>query len=118
MFTGVLNDRLPALMRASFDRMRQSRAIEPGAVDWLLMHFSSNWFRERLYDGFVEAGFPVPWERWFTNLATKGNTGAASIFILLEELYHSGALKCGEKLLCHVPESGRALNGFMLLEVV
>jgi 3-oxoacyl-[acyl-carrier-protein] synthase III len=41
-----------------------------------------------------------------------------SIFILLEELYHSGRLQAGEKILCHVPESGRALNGFMLLEVM
>ena len=32
----------------------------------------------------------IPCERWFTNLTTKGNTGAASIYIMLEELVASG----------------------------
>jgi 3-oxoacyl-[acyl-carrier-protein] synthase-3 len=65
-----------------------------------------------------EIGFPVPPERWFSNLATKGNTGSASIFILLEELFHSGRLRKGERLLCMIPESGRFSIAYMHLTVV
>ena len=32
-----------------------------------------------------EAGIAIAEERWFSNLATKGNTGSASIFIILDE---------------------------------
>ena len=65
-----------------------------------------------------QSGAMIDENKWFTNLYTKGNTGAASIFIMLEELYREGGLKKGEKILCHVPESGRSINGLMLLEVV
>jgi 3-oxoacyl-[acyl-carrier-protein] synthase-3 len=60
----------------------------------------------------------IPEERWFTNLYTKGNTGAASVFIMLEELFHSGNLQPGQKILCMVPESGRFIVSFMMLTVV
>ncbi|HEY8190698.1 MAG TPA: 3-oxoacyl-[acyl-carrier-protein] synthase III C-terminal domain-containing protein, partial [Micavibrio sp.] len=65
-----------------------------------------------------KAGAMIDEEKWFTNLYSKGNTGTASIFIMLDELFHSGKLKSGEKILCHVPESGRGLNCLMVLEVV
>jgi len=57
-------------------------------------------------------------QRWFTNLTSKGNTGAASIFIILEELFNQGRLRTGERLLCYVPESGRFSTAFMHLTVV
>jgi 3-oxoacyl-[acyl-carrier-protein] synthase-3 len=63
-------------------------------------------------------GFAIPAERWFTNLASKGNTGSASIYIILEELFKSGRLRQGQKLLCFVPESGRFAMCYMLLTVV
>ncbi|MEN8180748.1 MAG: 3-oxoacyl-[acyl-carrier-protein] synthase III C-terminal domain-containing protein, partial [Pseudomonadota bacterium] len=66
----------------------------------------------------LEMDFMIPKERWFTNLETKGNTGAASIYIMLDELANSGRLKSGDKLLCFVPESGRFSSSFMLLSVV
>ena len=56
-------------------------------------------------------------ERWFTNLETKGNTGSASMYIMLEELFHSDKLKIGETILCYIPESGRFSTAFMLLTV-
>ena len=65
----------------------------------------------------LEADCDIPQERWFTNLSSKGNTGSASIYIILEELFHSGKLKVGEKLLCYIPESGRFSTAFMQLEV-
>ena len=66
----------------------------------------------------ANAGLPIPQERWFTNLTRKGNTGAASIFIMLDELFNSGSLRSGQRLLCYVPESGRFSSAFMQLTVV
>jgi 3-oxoacyl-[acyl-carrier-protein] synthase-3 len=63
-------------------------------------------------------GFSIPSERWFTNLAWKGNTGSASIFVILEELFHSDRLREGQKLLCFIPESGRFSMAYLLLTVV
>ena len=56
--------------------------------------------------------------RWFTNLASKGNTGSASIYIMLDELFRSGVLQPGETLLCYIPESGRFSTAFMHLTVM
>ncbi|PKN30566.1 MAG: 3-oxoacyl-ACP synthase, partial [Deltaproteobacteria bacterium HGW-Deltaproteobacteria-21] len=44
--------------------------------------------------------------------------GSASIYIIMEELFHSGRLKKGQKLLCFIPESGRFSHCYMLLTVV
>jgi len=95
-----------------------SGKLDPDAIDFYLPHYSSGYFRDRVYAGMQEAGCDIPQEKWFTNLTSKGNTGSASIFIILEELFHSGRLKKGEKLLCYVPESGRFSTAFMQLEVV
>jgi 3-oxoacyl-[acyl-carrier-protein] synthase-3 len=96
----------------------KKRGITPADIDFFLPHYSSEYFREKLYSGLKNIDFEVPYEKWFTNLHQKGNTGSASIYIILEELFHSGKLKLGQKLLCYVPESGRFSSGFMLLEVV
>jgi 3-oxoacyl-[acyl-carrier-protein] synthase III len=60
----------------------------------------------------------IPYERWFPTLAWKGNTGSASIFVILEELFHSENLREGQKLLCFIPESGRFSIAYMMLTVV
>jgi len=86
-------------------------------IDYVCSHYSSHGLREEIIVLLTQAGAMIDERKWFTNLYTKGNTGAASIFIMLEELYREGNLKKGDKILCHVPESGRCLNGFMLLEV-
>lgn len=98
--------------------LRQHPDLKPEQIDWFLPHYSSNYFRERAFASLSSVNFEIPYERWFTNLSTKGNTGSASIYIILEELFHSGKLKAGQKLLCYVPESGRFSTGFMQLTVV
>ena len=60
----------------------------------------------------------IPEDHWFTTLPESGNVGAASIWIMLDGLVRSGRLRRGERILCIVPESGRAMVGFMMLEVV
>lgn len=92
--------------------------IDIDGIDHLVSHYSSHSLREEVIVLLKAAGAMIDEDKWFSNLYTKGNTGSASIFILLEELMYSGRLKKGEKILCHVPESGRAMNGFMMLEVV
>jgi len=95
-----------------------SGKLDPSVIDYYLPHYSSGFFRDKVYAGMQKAGCDIVQEKWFTNLESKGNTGSASIFIILEELFHSGRLKAGDKLLCYVPESGRFSTAFMQLEVV
>ncbi len=94
-----------------------SKGLQPEDVDIFVPHYSSQYFRQRVYDGMQRVGFEIPYERWFSNLTEKGNTGSASIYIMLEELHRSGDLKAGQKLLCYVPESGRFSTAFMQLTV-
>jgi 3-oxoacyl-[acyl-carrier-protein] synthase-3 len=96
----------------------QKRHLKPEDVDWYLPHYSSYFFRDKIYQAMEMIGFPVPYEKWFTNLSYKGNTGSASIYVMLEELFHSGKLKEGQKILCFIPESGRFSMAYMLLTVV
>ena len=114
----VLNDRMPALMRAAISRVKEKRGLSAASVDWLLPHYSSQWFRQRLYDGMAGLGFEIAWERWFTNLTTKGNTGSAAIYIMLEELMTSGRVSRGQRVLGIVPESARMSFGFVHFTVV
>jgi len=100
------------------EEMLQKEMFKPEEIDWFLPHYSSGYFRDKLYDTMKDVGCDIPQEKWFTNLETKGNTGSASIYIILEELFNSGKIKKGEKLLCYIPESGRFSTAFMLLEAV
>lgn len=92
--------------------------IDANQVDWLLCHYSSEYFKPQIVDLLQKGGCTIAPEKWFTNLHTKGNVGAASIFLMLEELLYSGKLKAGQKLLCMVPESGRFITSYMQLTVV
>ncbi len=92
--------------------------LNPDEISYFLPHYSSGYFRDKVYEGMKEAKCDIAQEKWFTNLPSKGNTGSASIYVILEELFHSGTLNVGEKLLCYIPESGRFSTAFMQLEVV
>jgi len=59
------------------------------SVNYFLPHISSMFFFDKLLEGLNEAGIPCPKEKWFTNLTYVGNIGSASIYIMLEELFHS-----------------------------
>lgn len=86
--------------------------------DYFIPHYSSNFFADGVHASLQRVGLNIPRERWFTNLSRKGNTGSASIYVMLDELYHSGRLKSGESLLCYIPESGRFSSAMMKLTVV
>jgi 3-oxoacyl-[acyl-carrier-protein] synthase-3 len=99
-------------------RTIEKRNLKADDVDWFLPHFSSYFFRDKLFKSMEDIGFVIPYEKWFTNLASKGNTGSASIYVMMEELFHSGNLKEGQRILCFIPESGRFSMAYMLLTVV
>jgi 3-oxoacyl-[acyl-carrier-protein] synthase-3 len=92
--------------------------LKAGEIDWFLPHYSSHYFRDKFFQGMADLDFEIPYERWFTNLPEKGNTGAAAIYIIMAELFHSGKLKKGDRLLCLIPESGRFSHCFMHLTAV
>ena len=99
-------------------RTVKRRKIKPEEIDWFLPHYSSEFFRDRIYNAMEGIGFKIPYEKWFTNLTYKGNAGSASIYVMMEELFHSDKLKEGQQILCFVPESGRFSAAYMLLTVV
>ncbi len=87
------------------------------SIDYFLPHLSSNFFRKKIADKLEENNMPIPQEKWFTNLAEVGNVGAGSIFLMIDELFNSGTLQKGQKLLLMVPESSRFSYVYSLLTV-
>jgi 3-oxoacyl-[acyl-carrier-protein] synthase-3 len=87
-------------------------------ITYFLPHLSSQYFAPRIEKEIIDLGIPIPKERWFTNLSWVGNVGAASPYLMLEELYHSGKLKSGDKLVMGIPESARFNYAYVLLTVV
>jgi 3-oxoacyl-[acyl-carrier-protein] synthase-3 len=94
------------------------RSLRPDDVTWFLPHLSSEYFRSVIHDAMVQQGFGIPYERWFTNLPRVGNVGSASMYLILEEMFYSGRLKIGDRLLCGIPESARFTTFYMHLTVV
>lgn len=115
----LLNDNIVRYtVEKPLERLIAKHGLKAGSIDWLLPHYSSGFFRDKLSAGLANAGLPVPQEKWFTNLPYKGNTGSASIYIILEEFMRTQAVKNGDLVLCYIPESGRFSTCFMLLEAV
>ena len=106
----TLSEPLAAVMK--------KRKLSVQDIDWFLPHASSEYFVAPIVKGLAEIGLPIPRERWFSNLASKGNTGSAAPFIMLDELFRSGRIQKGQKLLMYIPESGRFSSAFVYLEAV
>lgn len=115
--TGILNN-IVALGVEEYVGLVRAGRVQPGDVDHLLVHYSSDYFRSDIVRLMSEAGLMIPEERWFTNLRTRGNTGAASIYIMLEEAWSRGRFRPGDRILLMVPESGRFTVSFVHLTCV
>jgi len=109
---------IPVVINRSLPRYIEKYGLNPDQIDWFLPHYSSDYFRRIIYDHLKEIDFEIPEERWFSNLAEKGNTGSASIYIILDEIFKSAKLKKDDRILCFIPESGRFSVGYMMLTVV
>ena len=94
------------------------RGVDIEEIDWFLPHISSEFFRKHIEEELIGSDMPIPREKWFTNLTRLGNVGAASIFFMLEEFFHSDKLKKGDKILCMVPESARFSYVYVMLTAV
>ena len=73
----------------------------------VLPHLSSFFFRkktERVMKEFTSSPDPVP---YWTNLATAGNTGSASIYIMLDHYIRENEVADGDKIMLFIPESGQ-----------
>jgi 3-oxoacyl-[acyl-carrier-protein] synthase III len=86
-------------------------------VDYFLPHISSDYFKSKIFEVMESLGQGIPYEKWFLNLSSMGNVGAASVYFMVHELFHSGKLKKGEKILLLVPESGRFSYMYAMLTV-
>jgi 3-oxoacyl-[acyl-carrier-protein] synthase III len=112
---------LPGLFReglAEFVRLVGAGRLDPSTVDHVLCHYSARHFRADIFRLLREAGLMMDESRWFSNLRTCGNTGAASIFVMLEECWRDNRFRPGEQVLLIVPESGRFSFAFALLTCV
>jgi 3-oxoacyl-[acyl-carrier-protein] synthase-3 len=96
-----------------FDR----KGLDSNDIDYFLPHMSSEFFKPKIFEQIALHGATIPYEKWFVNLTTMGNVGAASVYLMVHELFHSGRLKKGEKLLLLVPESSRFSYMYAMLTV-
>lgn len=100
-------------LKAALDK----HGIKSSEIDYFLPHMSSNFFKDKIFQRLIENGTGIPYDKWFVNLSTVGNVGAASVYLMVDELYHSGKLKVGDKILLLVPESARFSYMYSLLTV-
>jgi 3-oxoacyl-[acyl-carrier-protein] synthase III len=99
-------------------RLIEEGCLDISRLDHLLCHYSSHHFRSQVFDMLRMAGAAVPEEKWYTNLYDRGNTGCASIFIMLDDFLSEGRARIGDTILCVVPESGRFNTAYMHLTMV
>jgi len=107
----------PALVDGFFRLVDEGRLVAP-EIDHVVCHYSSQFFRTRILELLAAAGAPLPENKWFSNLTTRGNVGAASVFVLLEELVNGGHVRPGQQIFVMIPESGRFVVSYMKLTAV
>ncbi|MFL0795998.1 MAG: beta-ketoacyl-ACP synthase III [Cellvibrionaceae bacterium] len=91
--------------------------VDPDSIDHVLCHYSSHHFKGRIFEMMERAGVAIPENKWFSNLYTRGNTGCASIFIMIDEFLKTQEYSVGDKILCMVPESGRFNTAYMQITI-
>lgn len=114
----LLGDNIVHVGNRFFIEIAKRRGLEVKNINWFLPHLSSEYFRSRIEEELIRTNIPIPLEKWFTNLTRLGNVGAASIYFMLEELFHSDKLKTGDTILCMVPESARFSYVYVMLTAV
>jgi 3-oxoacyl-[acyl-carrier-protein] synthase-3 len=71
----------------------EKKGLTVDDIDHFLPHISSNFFKSKIYDMIEEYGGGIPYEKWFINLYTVGNVGAASIYLMINEMFQTGKLE-------------------------
>jgi len=108
------------IVHLGFDKLKticEKRNFNVDEVDYFLPHLSSEFFRSKIAQKLIKNQMEIPAEKWFTNLSAVGNVGAASVYLMIDELINAGKLKSGNKIMLAVPESARFSYVFGLLTV-
>ncbi|MFI5152236.1 MAG: beta-ketoacyl-ACP synthase III [Chitinophagales bacterium] len=95
----------------------EEKGLRSEDIDYFLPHISSEFFKSKIFDQLEKNGMPIPYEKWVINLDSVGNVGAGSVYFMVDELFHSGRLRKGQKILLLVPESSRFSYAYSLLTV-
>ena len=100
-------------LKAALDK----HGVKSEEIDYFLPHMSSEFFKDKIFQQLIVNETSITYDKWFVNLSQVGNVGAASVYMMVDELFHSGKLKAGDKLLLLVPESARFSYMYSLLTV-
>jgi 3-oxoacyl-[acyl-carrier-protein] synthase III len=112
---------LPHLVKLGvdeYDRLLRLGKFDPAALTWIPAHYSSERMKDAVMKELSRRGIDVQPEKWYSNLASVGNIGSASMYVILDEMMEQGLVKDGDTMLCMVPESGRFAVSFMHLTAV
>ena len=113
----LLDENILGLGFEYLKKVMDEKSLHGSEVDFFLPHISSHYFEDKIANNLITYDIAITKDKWFLNLSTLGNVGAASIYLMLEELFHSGKLESGQKILLAVPESSRFSYMFSLLTV-
>jgi 3-oxoacyl-[acyl-carrier-protein] synthase-3 len=95
----------------------KKHGVKSEEIDYFLPHMSSEFFKDKIYQQLIANKTGIMYDKWFVNLSQVGNVGAASVYFMVDELFHSGKLKKGDKIFLLVPESARFSYMYCLLTV-
>lgn len=119
--TDLLNKEIIVRSKESLEAALEQGFLGDGKkVDWVLPHISSYFFYERSALVLQEV-LGIRKDRIWTNLATVGNAGSASMMLLLWGLLNDEnrpIIKKGDRVLLCIPESGNFSYHYVSLEVV
>jgi 3-oxoacyl-[acyl-carrier-protein] synthase III len=113
----LLSDNIVVLGAKRIKEIFDRKGLSSDDIDYFLPHMSSEFFKSKIFEQIALHGAHIPYEKWFVNLTTMGNVGAASVYLMVHELFYSGKLKKGERILCLVPESSRFSYMYAMLTV-
>jgi 3-oxoacyl-[acyl-carrier-protein] synthase-3 len=113
----LLSDNIVVLGAKKIKEIFDRRGLNSNDIDYFLPHMSSEFFKSKIFEQIAVHGASIPYEKWFVNLSTMGNVGAGSVYLMVHELFHSGRLKKGQKILLLVPESSRFSYMYAMLTV-
>jgi 3-oxoacyl-[acyl-carrier-protein] synthase-3 len=113
----LLSNNIVPLGAKRIKEIFDKKGLDASDIDYFLPHMSSEFFKPKIFEQIALHGASIPYEKWFVNLSTMGNVGAGSVYLMVHELFHSGRLKKGEKILLLVPESSRFSYMYAMLTV-
>lgn len=115
--TKILSEYMAPLSRKALQGALHKYRESLECYKMTLPHMSSYFFERDVKQALddLAPGCDVP---YWTNLASRGNTGSASIYIMLDEYLRTETIEPGDKLLLYVPESGQFNFVFISLTAV